>query len=147
MKEEPPLPGQFFVKLDGEPVGKGRPRFSPKTGTVYTPAKTASYESRLAWAAQAAMRGRPLYDGPLAVYIMASVSIPVSKSKQWKTDALAGRIWPTKKPDPDNIAKMVDALNKVVWVDDCQIVILTVKKVYSDRPCLWICVDSLSDPM
>ena len=136
----------FAVTLDGEPVGKGRPRFSQKTGTVYTPAKTASYENRLAWAAQAGMQGRPLFEGPLSVTIEACCSIPASKSKQWKADALAGKIWPTKKPDPDNIAKMMDALNKVVWLDDCQIVHLFVRKAYSDRPCLSIYVDSLSEP-
>ena len=35
------------------------------------------------------------------------------------------------KPDVDNIAKAVlDALNGVIWVDDKQVVELTVKKYY-----------------
>ena len=40
------------IVMAGEPIGKGRPRFSRATGTVYTPEKTARYEERLAWAAQ-----------------------------------------------------------------------------------------------
>lgn len=33
---------EFIV--EGTPQGKARPRFSKKSGTVYTPAKTAKYE-------------------------------------------------------------------------------------------------------
>jgi Holliday junction resolvase RusA-like endonuclease len=33
---------EFIV--EGDPQGKARPRFSQKSGTVYTPAKTAKYE-------------------------------------------------------------------------------------------------------
>ena len=33
---------EFIV--EGEPQGKARPRFSRRSGTVYTPAKTANYD-------------------------------------------------------------------------------------------------------
>jgi Holliday junction resolvase RusA-like endonuclease len=124
----------IVIELAGDPTGKGRPRFSRKSGTVYTPLKTARYEARLAWAAQSIMKGRPLLEGALSVYVRAFMPIPVSKSKKWRAAAAGGLVHPTKKPDIDNIAKMMDALNKVVWVDDCQIVALTVAKNYSDRP-------------
>ena len=126
--------------MDGQPVGKGRPRFSRASGTVYTPEKTARYEERLAWAAQSVMAGRPLLTGALEVYIEAFMEIPKSKPKKFREAALAGTIRPTTKPDPDNIAKMLDALNRVVWVDDSQIYLLTVNKVYSDRPHIFISV-------
>ena len=48
--------------------------------------------------------------------------------------ALAGLIHPTKKPDWDNFAKAVDALNMIVWVDDAQIVDGRVKKIYHEAP-------------
>ena len=128
------------IRLDGQPVGKGRPRFSRASGTVYTPEKTARYEERLAWAAQSVMAGRPLLTGGLQVDIEAHMDIPKSKPKAFRAAALAGTVHPTTKPDPDNIAKMLDALNRVVWVDDSQIVLLTVHKCYSDRPRLQITV-------
>lgn len=128
------------IRMDGQPVGKGRPRFSRASGTVYTPEKTARYEERLAWAAQNVMAGRPLLTGALSVEIIAWMEIPKSKPKRFRTDALANLIQPTTKPDPDNIAKMLDALNKVVWVDDSQIVTLWVRKHYSDRPMILITV-------
>jgi Holliday junction resolvase RusA-like endonuclease len=127
--------------MDGQPVGKGRPRFSRVSGTVYTPEKTARYEERLAWAAQNVMAGRPLLTGALKVEIFAWVTIPVSKSKKFKLLALAQSIWPTSKPDVDNFGKCIDALNKIVWVDDAQIVDLHVYKRYTDRPHLAITVE------
>jgi Holliday junction resolvase RusA-like endonuclease len=125
----------FELVLDGEPIGKGRPRFSRATGHTYTPEKTARFEERLAWAAQSVMARAPLFDGPLEMSIHAYFSIPVSKPTKWKEQAKLGAFRPTKKPDIDNIVKGVaDALNKVVYVDDTQIVVLTAAKYYSDRP-------------
>lgn len=125
----------FRLVVHGEPIGKARPRFSRKTGTAYTPEKTARYEERLAWAAQAEMAGRKLFDGPLRVSIYAYVSIPASASKRKRADMLAGVIRPVKKPDIDNIVKGVsDALNKVVWVDDSQISHLIASKQYAEQP-------------
>ena len=48
---------------------------------------------------------------------------------------LQGKILPTKKPDCDNIAKIIcDALNGVAYDDDKQIVALKVTKIYSAEP-------------
>ena len=126
--------------MDGQPVGKGRPRFSRASGTVYTPEKTARYEERLAWAAQSVMAGRPLLTDALYVTIRAYMDIPKYKPKKWREAAHDGRLHPTTKPDLDNIAKMLDALNRVVWVDDSQIVELRVSKWYSNRPRIEIIV-------
>lgn len=135
----------FELILDGEPIGKGRPRFSRATGHAYTPEKTARFEERLAWAAQDTMKRRPLFDGPLRMLINAYFSIPVSKAAKWRLAALEQKILPTKKPDIDNIIKGVaDSLNKVVYVDDTQIVSLAAGKFYSDRPRIEIFIRHLS---
>lgn len=122
------------IRMDGQPIGKGRPRFVRATGRTYTPEKTARYEDRLAWAAQAVMAGRPLLTGPLNVTVIAYMEVPASRSKKWRTEALVDEHKPTTKPDADNIAKLLDALNKIVWVDDAQIVALLIFKKYSSRP-------------
>ena len=131
------------IILAGEPVGKGRPRFVKATGRAYTPEKTARYEDRLAWAAQAVMGGRPLFEGAVKLEIDIYMSIPVSKPHKWRADALAGVIRPTKKPDWENVAKMTDAFNKVVWLDDSQVVEGIVRKFYSHQPRIVIRVDNL----
>lgn len=46
-------------------------------------------------------------------------------------------IWPDKKPDIDNIIKAIlDGLNKTMFIDDKQIVELSVKKQYGETPCV-----------
>ena len=43
---------------------------------------------------------------------------------------------PTSKPDLDNFLKLfLDAMNKVVYMDDSQIVEIFATKVYSKYPC------------
>lgn len=121
------------IVLAGAPMGKQRVRVR-KDGHAYTPERTVTFEGRLAFAAQNVMGVRPLLDGPLIVDLSVLLPVPVSKPAKWKAAALAGEIRPTAKPDADNFAKMLDALNLIVWVDDAKIVRLTVDKFYSERP-------------
>lgn len=134
------------ITLAGPPLGKGRVRFVKATGRTFTPERTVTFESRLAFEAQHVMNGRPLLEGPLSVSMRVFMAIPESKPKRWKADALARRVFPTKKPDADNFAKMLDALNMIVWVDDSQIVELGVCKRYSDAPRMEITVEEMQEP-
>lgn len=134
------------IRVDGEPVGKGRPRFSRATGRTYTPEKTASFENKVAWAAQQVMRGLPLMQGPLVLRADFYFTIPASWSKKKIAMARVGMLRPTGRPDFDNAVKAVcDALNRVVWVDDGQIVDGHITKWYSDRPHIKISIDNLSE--
>lgn len=132
----------IVIVLAGAPMGKERVRMT-RQGHAYTPERTVNYESRLAFAAQQAMAGRALLDGPLEVHVSAYMPIAESKPKKWRAAALAGEIRPTKKPDWDNFGKILDALNLVVWVDDSQIVDGRVQKFYSDQPRMEIIVRPL----
>ena len=125
------------ITLAGPPMAKQRVRIT-RAGHAYTPERTVNYESQLAWAAQQVMAGRPLLKGPLTVEVDVQMPIPKSKSKKFKSDAAAGREYPTKKPDTDNFAKMLDACNLVVWEDDAQIVDLRARKRYSEAPAFTI---------
>ena len=126
------------VRLAGEPQGKGRPRFARASGRAYTPAATRSYEDALRYAGQQAMGLRKPIEGPLAITITAAMPIPASRSQKWKAAAIAGTERPTVKPDFDNLAKVVDALNHIVWIDDKQVVSALILKTYSERPALTI---------
>ncbi len=133
------------IRLDGDPRGKGRHRhrLGVKAGPDGTKRpfvfshpdpKTADYEARLAWAAQSVMAGRALLSGALQMTFLVFMPIPASWSAKKRKQAVKGLIFPTVKPDWDNAGKITDALNKVVWLDDAQIVTATVHKRYSDRP-------------
>lgn len=131
---------QFTVP--GEPVGKGRPRVVRNNGftRTYTPEKTASYENLVKLEFQR-QGGRMLKDGPVKVWINADFGIPRSVSKRKREAMIAGHIRPTKKPDADNIAKVIcDALNGLAWHDDSQVVMLHVEKRFAEEPEVYVTI-------
>lgn len=121
----------FFVP--GEPRGKERPRFGQ--GRVYTPERTQQTQRDIQIFGTRAMAGKALLSGPLAATVVAHRSIPSHFSAADRIAAVAGRVFPTAKPDADNIAKLaLDALNQIVFEDDAQIVQLTVIKAFARTP-------------
>lgn len=132
------------IAVLGVPVAKGRPRFDKTTGRAYTPAKTASFEAQLKYAAMQAMGDRPPLEGPLHVSMEVVLPIAQSWPKKRQAAALAGAERPTKRPDLDNFAKVLDAANMVVWLDDGQIVDLIVTKRYGAKPGMWIRVEQIA---
>jgi len=120
--------------VDGSPHGKGRPRFRRFGNFVqtYTDAKTKSYETLVKEAAIKAMENRPPIEGPVKLDLIIRLPVPKSYPKKRSEACLNGSEWPTKKPDWDNVAKSVaDAMNDIVFLDDTQIVIARVVKVYA----------------
>ncbi len=134
----------FFVP--GKPQGKGRPRAVARGKFVrmYTPEKTASYESTVALAASQAMAGRALFAGAVSVVMRMRHPVPKSWSKRKREDALSDRVLPTVKCDADNCVKAVfDAINGIVWVDDVQVVELALTKRYAATPGVDVFVSQL----
>lgn len=118
----------------GEPVGKARQRVT-RFGT-YTPQVTVMYENLIQTEYRRQCRDHRFDDKqPLRMEVRAEYQIPASASKVRKAAMAKGEIRPVKKPDWDNVGKVVsDALNKVAYRDDTQIVECTVTKHYSERP-------------
>lgn len=134
--------------VSGEPVGKGRPKFSTFNGhaQAFTPKKTVSYENLVKLSfRQAYPDAKPVEkDVPLMVLIRAHFKIPASASKKRRAAMEEYRILPTKKPDCDNIIKAVlDALNGIAYYDDSQIVTVTVDKLYSDTPRVEVLIEEV----
>lgn len=130
-------PAKFTVP--GQPKGKARARTVRRGGGKsfsYTPEGTVLYEN-LIKTCYLQDAGHVLFnDGqPLAVSITAFYEVPKSYSKKKKQEMLDGQLYPTKKPDIDNIAKCVlDALNKLAYRDDTQVVRLRMEKHYAEIP-------------
>ena len=122
---------QFIVP--GAPRGKQRPKVT-RNG-AYTPEETKQYEQKvLACFLKEYPRMKPIRNR-VNVHITAFFEIPKSYGKERRERILNGLERPTKKPDADNIAKIIlDALNGKVILDDKQVVVLTVKKHYSTIP-------------
>ena len=119
--------------IPGVSVGKGRPRFARRGAFIstYTDAKTASYENLVKVKAEEAMAGRLLIQGAVEVSIRIIVTPPASWSQKKQRAAMAGEIYPTTKPDWDNVGKGIcDAMNEIVFKDDKQVVDARVTKRY-----------------
>lgn len=122
----------FFVP--GKPRGKGRPRFS--NGRAYTDEQTRAYEYQIA-ANYRRIAGKFRFsdDVFLKVRVHQLMPVPKNASKAKRTAMLEGCIYPSAKPDLDNVVKAVlDALNGVAYKDDARVVGLHSLKVYSDNP-------------
>jgi Holliday junction resolvase RusA-like endonuclease len=134
--------------VPGAPQGKGRPKVVKIAGftRMATPAKTVAYEGLVAHAAQAAMAGRPMLDGPVSCAIAIDAPVPASWSQKKQRAALAGEVLPTTKPDADHVVKaLFDGLNGVLWRDDVQVVDLLVRKRYAATPCVRVEVQALAE--
>lgn len=129
----------------GTPVGKRRPKFSTIHGYAQAvkPKEDVIYENLVKVCfTQAKPTDYDLYDKPLRVEITAFFDIPKSFSQKRVREALGGGISPLKKPDADNIAKIIcDALNGVAYKDDTQIVELRVRKIYAAEPSVSVLID------
>ena len=129
---------QIKFTVPGPPFGKQRPKFSRAGEYVktYTPDKTVNYENLVKLMYQQAAKGRMFSeDAALDVRIIAYYEIPKSTSKKKRKAMLEHRLRTTKKPDWDNIGKIVcDSLNKVAYRDDSAVVDAQVRKFYSENP-------------
>lgn len=131
----------------GEPKGKGRPRFSTvgKHAKAYTPAETVSYENLVKVEYCRQCKNAKFEDGSmLDLRVFAYYAIPKSTSKKKRKLMLDKVIRPTKKPDMDNIIKIIaDSLNKIAYHDDAQIVDTMVRKFYSENPRVEISIQNI----
>lgn len=113
----------LFIPMTPQP--KARPRVR-RDGHVYTPEATQQAEDtiRVAWLA-AHGRQSLLWWGketPLALYLTVYLRRP----------AHSKRPLPSVRPDLDNFAKVMDALNGTAFLDDGQITTALTKKRYCD---------------
>lgn len=136
----PPEPGgEFTLELVGPPRGMHRPRTRILKGraVIYTdPAdKSAMLDVNRAWLDQ----GSPRLVGPIAVSILLELARPRGHYRGGHVDegvlSPTGERspLPTSKPDLDNAAKLVmDGLNGRAYRDDVDVVVLTVRRRWSE---------------
>ena len=128
--------------IQGKVQAKQRPRFNGKF--AYTPKHTVEYENWIRTCFLDKYRGQKPLEKPLKVKIIAYYEIPKSTSKKKQKQMLDCEIFPTVKPDTDNIAKSIlDSLNKIAYLDDKQVVKLEVEKYYSQMPSVAVMIEEM----
>jgi Holliday junction resolvase RusA-like endonuclease len=104
------------IFIPGKPMGKAR--VAQRHGVRFADKQSAAKEREIGQLAMIGLVGRKRFSGPVCVTIDAR---------------MPGKA--TAKPDADNIAKLIlDALNRVAWDDDSQVVDLRVKKRHAPEP-------------
>lgn len=135
--------------VPGEACAQGRPRFTvfKNRAFAYDPEKSKNYKSFVKLLAMQAMeeQGWKYNELPLAIEIMVYKAIPKRKTKKIREAIMAGKEYPTVKPDVDNVAKTImDALSGVVYKDDKQVVDLSIKKRYTEtEPLVMVTIEVL----
>lgn len=102
-------PKAYLFTIEGEPIVKGRPRFT-KTGHAYTPKATKDAEARVGEA----------YEGDL---FSGNVGVELHFFQGSRA-----------RKDIDNMVKLVlDGLNGVAWPDDIHVSVCLARRVFTTK--------------
>lgn len=132
---------QYEIILEVKPVAKGRPRFS-KFGHAYTPQKTLDAEEEIrykliSWKNK--NNFKIIENKPIILEANFYFSVPKSFSKKRKEELLGKPH--IIKPDCDNLMKLLcDAMNNIIYKDDCLIYNLKTGKYYSEKDLIKISI-------
>lgn len=118
-----------MVIVEGTIKGKARPRVF--NGHAMTPQDSVNYENWVKICYQ--QQDGKYINGPIKAIINVYHKVPKSYTKK-RIQAIRDNLdYPQKKPDADNIAKIIlDSLNKVAYDDDSQVVELRIKKLWTE---------------
>lgn len=139
--DRPPA-ASFFVPGVPRPAGSKRAFAHRTTGKIVVldmsgkPGKT--------WRGKVAAAGRkhfagPLLDGPLELWLAFTIPRPKRHYRTGRFSEVLRPVCQRELPTgPADVTKLIrsveDALTKVIWVDDSQIVKQTATKTYGDTP-------------
>lgn len=129
----------------GQPIAKQRPRVT-RSGIAYTPSKTVNYEAVVRLTYQSKYPRQEPILGRIEATIKAVFPIPKSYSKKKTEELLNGNYNYDKKPDCDNLAKIIlDSLNGIAYKDDSQITVLHIAKEYGTQPKVIVMLKELEE--
>lgn len=133
------MTAQISISIPGEPVAFARARSKGKQR--FNPRKQADYMTAARHFAAMAMRGRPLFAGPVEMEVDAVFIPPASWSKKKREAAT----WKATKSDLSNILKLLeDSFNGIIYADDAQIAKLSAAKRYGAAASISVVVRALA---
>ena len=121
----------FEITIPGEPIAQGRPKFSNRGGFVkaYDPKKSRDGKQLVKFFVANKMEEdeRDPIEGPIYLQIQFGIKLPTS---QYRKRIPVPRKWRIKKPDLDNLIKLIkDACSGIVYLDDNQVVKISAEKI------------------
>lgn len=118
-------------RVDGTPATQGSKKafVNKKTGRACLTEdnkRNADWRSQVAYAAQIAMEGREVVDGPVVAQLVFRMRRPAGHYGAGRNAARlkpSAPVHPDKKPDLTKLYRCVeDAMKGIVWHDDAQVV-------------------------
>jgi len=132
---------KITFKVPGKIRGKQRPRVTKFC--TFTPQQTIQYENWVKLCYRNITKSKLI--GYIKAHLHIQHAIPKSTSKKNREKMLCGALRPDKKPDIDNVAKIIlDSLNGIAYDDDKQVVELTVKKTYGEEEYVNVTVEEIN---
>ncbi|MBR1660282.1 MAG: RusA family crossover junction endodeoxyribonuclease [Oscillospiraceae bacterium] len=128
---------KYRYVIPGPAVPQGRPRLTTAGGhpRAYDPPKSREYKAYVQRCVREQGAPKTPITGAVFLRVYEYRAIPKSWSRRKKQAAREGTLWPTSRPDLDNVKKAVqDALNGLVWKDDAQVVWCMGSKAYGEDP-------------
>lgn len=129
-----------MISLDlyGDPVPQARARTVRRGGKSITYDPNSKLKEGYKWQIRSQYREEPL-TVPVAMDVVFMMPIPKATSKTKTAAMINGSIHHMKKPDVDNMLKLInDVLNNLVFKDDSQVIEIHARKVYSSKPGTYI---------
>ena len=122
-----------FIHVPYEPFPQGRPRVT-RWGT-YDPSKDKKNWFKTIAADEYFKQRKEPIKAPIEIEIIFVLPIPKSTSKKKAKQMIEGSIKHVKKPDLDNLSRLVtDGLTGIVYEDDRQIYKMVLSKKYGECP-------------
>jgi Holliday junction resolvase RusA-like endonuclease len=110
--------------IPGKPIPLQRARTNPHGNRPWDPQK--ELKSQIAMIISSQNRMRRFYEGPLELEII--FYFPATKKNGAGT-------WHITRPDTTNLTKLIeDAVQGILFIDDCLICSLVAKKLYAEIP-------------
>ncbi|MFP3859254.1 MAG: RusA family crossover junction endodeoxyribonuclease [Bacteroidales bacterium] len=133
------------IELYGNPIPQKRTRFARRGKIICGIDDQKHLKEGYRWQIKSQYKEEAL-KVPVALDIIFYMPIPKSLSGIKKRQMANGIIAHSKKPDLDNLEKfLIDCLNKIVFHDDCQIIEMRTKKIYSTKPGTTVRIIPLAD--
>jgi Holliday junction resolvase RusA-like endonuclease len=128
--------------IPGDPVAWSRARHDGRSGRFFNADRLRFFQDEARIRARVALAGAAPIAGAITLSVRAFLPIPESWPTRRRRQAAEGLIVPTSRPDADNFAKAIaDALNRVAYRDDAQVVDLVSRKRYAAEPRLEVVVE------
>ena len=142
---------RFFVPGAAQTSGSKKAFYNKKLGrSMIVPAskKQKPWSDAVKWKAMQIFQRRNPFEGPLCLDMIFVRARPKGHYgtgrnegvlKAWAEDLL-----PTTKPDTLKLGRCVeDALSKIIYIDDSQVVEHHIRKIYGPKPGVDVCVRKL----